>query len=81
MFEDAIQSLSDQQLQDLLPLMKILVEEGQELDAKISAINLKKNVRMLPPDSEDPVMARGMMITKLYPIVKKKYEEAAAEKQ
>ena len=81
MFEDAIQALSDQQLQDLLPLMKILVEEGQELDAKISAINLKKNVRMLPPDSEDPVMARVMMITKLYPIVKKRYEEAAAEKQ
>ena len=33
--------------------MQILAKEGQELDQKISAINLK-NVKMLPPDDENP---------------------------
>ena len=36
---------------------------------------------MLPPDNEDPVMARAIMLTKLYPIVKTRYDEATTEKQ
>ena len=52
-FDAAVCALSDQKLQELVPLMQILAKEGQELDKKISAINLK-NVKMLPPDDENP---------------------------
>ena len=45
------------------------------------AKNLKQNATILPPDDEDPLMARAVMVIKLYPVVKKKYDEADSEKQ
>ena len=64
-------------MNQLLSLMKILADEAKANVAK----NLKRNATILPPDDEDPLMARMTMLTKLYPVVKKKYDEEDSEKQ
>ena len=57
--------------------MKILADEAKARIAK----NIKENATILPPDEEDPHMSRALMLKKLYPVVKKKYDEAGPEKQ
>ena len=57
--------------------MKILADEAKANVAK----NVQRNSARLLPNEEDPLMARALMLTKLYPVVKKKYDEADSEKK
>ena len=50
--------------------MRALEEEGE----KENEAQNKKNI--LPPPEEDPAMARTTMIMKLYPVVKKNYDDS-----
>ena len=50
--------------------MRALEEEGE----KVNEAQNKKNI--LPPPEEDPAMARTTMIMKLYPVVKKNYDDS-----
>ena len=56
----------------------MLEAEGLKLEDKAAAENAKN---IMPPMEDDPVLSRATMLAKLYPIVKKNYDEAEAGHQ